>query len=44
MVACVIWIYINILADIFAGILLNFVMVFMNLNGFIKWKKVEEKN
>lgn len=34
----VVWIFINFLAQIWPGVILNIILIFLNVRGYIKWK------
>ena len=39
MIGSVAWMIVNVIAGIFAGIVLNVIMIILNLKGFMGWKE-----
>lgn len=39
LIAGISWIYVNYVADIFPGVILNLVLIVLYVRGYIKWKK-----
>lgn len=38
-VGCLAWIFVNYIAEIWPGVLLNIILVFLNIRGYLSWKK-----
>ncbi|MFC1659295.1 nicotinamide mononucleotide transporter [Pseudomonadota bacterium] len=43
MLGYICWIIVNIIAEIIPGIILGFVMIWINLKSFRRWKRIEAK-
>ena len=39
LIGSIAWIVVNVIAGIFAGIVLNAIMIVLNIKGFMEWKK-----